>query len=127
MGAVLVPVILGLIVLVVGAYAVTRFSRDQTEHSDRLQNADRPTLRYQVPPGQDPALVLTELSAAGYDAAADSEPGPSSPIVLIGTSSGSAPDREELRAVLGRITRVNIDPGAEPSSDLPPVRFVDEE
>ena len=127
MGAVFVPLVVVLVVLVAGAWAVARFARAEREHSDRLQNADRPTLRYQVPPGQDPALVLAELRAAGYDASADSEPGPSSPIVIVGTTSGRAPDREELRAVLARIDRANIDPGAEPDDELPPGRFVDEE
>jgi hypothetical protein len=127
MGVVIVPVLVVLVVLVAGAWAVARFSRAEREHSDRLQNSDRPTLRYQVPPGQDPALVLTELRAAGYDASADSEPGPSSPIVIVGTKSGDAPDREELRAVLARIDRANIDPASEPDDDLPPGRFVDEE
>jgi hypothetical protein len=84
-----------LVVLFAGAWAVTRFTRAEREDGDRLQIADRATLRYLVPPGQDPAVVLTELCAAGYDASADSEPGPSSPIVIVGTHSGVAPDREE--------------------------------
>jgi hypothetical protein len=127
MGVVVVPLLLVLVVLVVGGYAVSRFTRGEKARSDRLQNADRPTLRYQIPPGQDPALVLTELRAAGYDASADSEPGPSSPIVIVGTRSGQAPDREELRAVLARIDRVNIDPGSEPVEQPATGRFVDEE
>jgi hypothetical protein len=126
MGAVLIPVVLVLVVLLAGGYAATRFMRAERARSDRLQNADRPTLRYQVPPGQDPAVVLAELRAAGYDASADSEPGPSSPIVIVGTRSGSAPDREELRSVLTRISNANIDREAEPVDDVPPGRFVDE-
>jgi hypothetical protein len=127
MGAVFIPVLMVLVVLVAGAWAATRFTRAEREHSDRLQNADRPTLRYLVPPGQDPAVVLTELRAAGYDASADSEPGPSSPIVIVGTRSGGAPDREELRAFLSRIRRVNVDPGSEPETDVAPGRFADEQ
>ena len=126
MVVVLVPVVVVLVVLAVAVWAMTRLSRAETARSDRLQNADRPTLRYQVPPGQDPAVVLTELRAAGYDASADSEPGPSSPILIVGTTSGLAPDREELRSVLAQIDRTNIDPGAEPREDPPPGRFVDE-
>ena len=127
MGVVLVPLVLVLVVLLAGAWALTRFTRAERERSDRLQNADRPTLRYQVPPGQDPAVVLTELRRAGYDASADSEPGPSSPIVIVGTDSGRAPDPDELRAVLARIDHVNVDPGAEPEDRVGPGRIVDDE
>jgi hypothetical protein len=126
MGAVFVPIILIVIVLVLGAIAVKRFTRAEVEHSDRLQNADRPTLRYEVPPGQDPAVVLSELRNAGYDASADSEPGPSTPIVIIGADGGDPPDRERLRAVLERMDRVNVDPEADVALDRPPVRFMDE-
>jgi hypothetical protein len=125
MGAVLVPVILVAVVVVLGIIATKRFSRAEARHSDRLQNADRPTLRYQVAPGQDHAAVLTDLRHAGYDVSPDSEPGPSSPVLIIGTPSGAAPDREELRALLAR-SSVNVDPGAEVSIDRPPVRFMDE-
>ena len=124
MGAFLVPVILLLIVLVAGALAVKRFSRREIDHSDRLQNADRPTLRYEVPPGQDPALVLAGLRRAGYDASADSEPGPSSPMVIIG-ATGGAPDREAVRRTLADLDGTNIVP-EESGPVRTPVRFVDE-
>jgi len=125
MGAILVPVILLLIVLVAVAVVIKRFGGREIDHSDRLQNADRPTLRYEVPAGQDQAMVLAELRSAGYDASPDSEPGPSSPIVIIGMPGGGAPDREELRARLAR-TSVNVDPGVEAPIQRPPVRFLDE-
>lgn len=125
MGAVLIPVILILVVLVSVAFAIRRYSRAEIRHSDRLQNADRPTLRYEVPNGQDQAAVLTELRSAGYDASPDSEPGPSSPVVIIGSHSGAPPDREELRSVLAR-SPVNVDPPADGPINRPPVRFMDE-
>jgi len=52
MGAVLVPVLLVLIVLVVGAIAVKRFTRAEIDQSDRLQADERPTLRYRIPAGR---------------------------------------------------------------------------
>jgi hypothetical protein len=125
MGAVLVPVILVLIVLVLGVVAVKRFTRAEIDHSDRLQADDRPTLRYQVPPGQDPALVLAGLRQAGYDASADSEPGPSSPIVIIG-ATGGAPDREAVRRTLTDLDGTNVVPEESGSVDRSRVRFEDE-
>jgi hypothetical protein len=126
MGAVLVPILLLLVVIVLGVLAVKRFSRAETDHSDRLQADQRPTLSYEVPPGQDPALVLAGLREAGYDASADSEPGPSSPILIIGTTSGGMPDREDLRSLLGRIDDSNVNPEDSQRLSRPPVRFTDE-
>jgi hypothetical protein len=124
MGAVLIPVILVLIVLVLAAVAIKRYSGAEVRRSDRLQNADRPTLRYEVPAGQDPAAVLAELQSSGYDASADSEPGPSSPMVIIG-ATGGAPDREAVRRTLADLDGTNIVP-EESGPVRTPVRFVDE-
>jgi len=125
MGAVLVPVLLVLMVLVVGAIAVKRFTRAEIDHSDRLQADERPTLRYRIPAGQDPALVLAGLRRAGYDASADSEPGPSSPIVIIG-ATGGAPDREAVRRALADIDGTNVVPEESGTVDRTRVRFEDE-
>ena len=125
MGAVLVPVLLVVIVLVIGAIAVKRFTRAEIDHSDRLQADERPTLRYQIPAGQDPALVLAGLRRAGYDASADSEPGPSSPIVIIG-ATGGAPDREAVRRALADIDGTNVVPEESGTVDRTRVRFEDE-
>ena len=125
MGAVFIPVILVLIVLVLGWLAVKRFSRATVEHSDRLQYADRPTLSYAVPPGQDPAAVLAGLRSAGYDASPDADPGPSSPIVIIG-AHGGAPDREAVRRTLAELDGTNIVPEESGRVERSRVTFVDE-
>jgi hypothetical protein len=127
MGAVLVPVIAVVIVLVVATFAIKRFGSAEVTHSDQLQFADRPTVRYEVPAGQDPAAVLAQLRGAGYDVSADSEPGPSSPILIIGTDSGGPPDREHLRTLLAHAS-VNVDPAHDSDTDLTraDVRFLDE-
>jgi hypothetical protein len=126
MGAVFIPVILIVIVLVLAWLAVRRFSQREVARSDRLQNADRPTLRYEVPAGQDPTVVLLGLHEAGYEASPDSEPGPSSPVVIIGAPDGEAPDREQLRVVLSRITGTNVVPGESGTVDRTRVHFLDE-
>lgn len=125
MGAVFVPVILGLIVLVLAVIALKRFGRREVQRSDRLQNADRPTLRYEVPPGQDPAVVVAGLRQAGYDASPDSEPGPSSPIVIIGATGGD-PDREAVRRTLADLDGTNVVPEESGRVQRSRVRFVDE-
>jgi hypothetical protein len=126
MTVVLVPIMLVLVVVAVGLVLVKRFGSNAVEQSDRLQDPDRPTLRYLVPAGQDPAVVLGALRNAGYDASPDSEPGPSSPIVIVGSPAGEPIDRERVRATLGELDQVNVNPEESAPLDLPPVRFVDE-
>ena len=125
MGAVLVPVIMLVIVIALAAVAIKRFSRANVEHSDQLQYADRPTLRYVVPTGQDPALVVAELRKAGYDVSPDADPGPSSPVVIIGSHDGE-PDREAVRQTLADIDGTNIVPNESAPVQRDRVRFVDE-
>ena len=110
MGAVLVPVILVLIVMVIVLFGVRAFSRREVEHSDQLQASPRHSVRYQVPPGQDPAVVLHHLESEGYDVSPDSEPGPSSPILIIGTQDATVIDREAVRATLAELDESNINP-----------------
>jgi hypothetical protein len=114
MGALLVPVVVLIVLLVVAAVAV-----------HRLQAENRPTLRYEVPAGQDPALVLAGLRQAGFDASADSEPGPSSPIVIIG-ATGGAPDREAVRRTLADLDGTNVKPEDSAPVERPRVTFTDE-
>jgi hypothetical protein len=125
MGAVLVPVILLIVVVIAVAIAIKQFRRRETQHGDRLQSADRTTLRYEVPVGQDPAVVLAGLRRAGYDASADSEPGPSSPIVIIGARGGD-PDREAVRDTLTDLDGTNVVPEESERVNRSRVRFVDE-
>jgi hypothetical protein len=128
MAAVLVPVILILIVAVLVALAVRAFTRREVEHSDELQQRpSRYSVRYQVPPGQDPAAVLHHLESEGYDVSPDSERGPSSPILVIGTHEASVVDREYLRRTLASFDETNVNPEESGHLDRPPVRVLDEQ
>ncbi len=127
MGAVLVPVILGLIVIVLVVLAVRAFSQREVEHSDQLQADHRHSVRYQVPPGQDPAMVLHHLESEGYDVSPDSEPGPSSPIIVIGSVDATAVDREAVRRILSELDGTTVNPEESGHLDRPPVRFLDED
>ncbi len=127
MGAVLVPVILVLIVLALVVVAVRAFSQREVDHSDELQADHRYSVRYQVPPGQDPALVLHHLESEGYDVSPDSEPGPSSPIIIIASQDATAVDRESLRGTLSDLDGTTVNPEESGHLDRPPVRFLDEQ
>ena len=78
------------------------------------------SLDYFVPEGQDPAVVLTALSAAGYSASVD--PGD---VHLVHVEYPSGPDeRERVRGTIESVRTTAIDSGS--SLDPRPVRFVDE-
>jgi hypothetical protein len=127
MGAVLVPLVLVLIVLVLVILAVRGFSRREVDHSDELQAHHRYSVRYQVPPGQDPALVLHHLESEGYDVSPDSEPGPSSPIIIIGSQDATVVDRESLRETLSELDGTTVNPEESGHLDRSRVRFLDEQ
>jgi hypothetical protein len=127
MGAVLVPLVLVLIVLVLVIAAVRAFARREVDHSDALQAHHRYSVRYQVPPGQDPALVLHHLESEGYDVSPDSEPGPSSPIIIIGSQDAAVVDRESLRETLSELDGTTVNPEESGHLDRPRVRFLDEQ
>lgn len=64
-------IILGLLVLVVaGAIVLSRRQDRAVAEADR---PNVPTLRYQVPEGQDPVALVSALREEGYDAVAEGE------------------------------------------------------
>jgi hypothetical protein len=70
--------------------------------------------------------VLSALHHAGYAVSADSEPGPSTPILLIGSHSGGPPGRESVRETINRLDTVNVEGHKNWDVDLRPARFTDE-
>lgn len=78
-------------------------------------------LRYNVPNGQDPAVLVAALSRAGYDAQDDPVAGGSS--LLIARRDGSAPARSDVRSLIERSNKTSFEgPGIEG-----PVTFEDED
>lgn len=68
MGALFVPIVIVLIFLVAGAVALVAMSRRRQEAKEHVERPEVKTVRYRIPPGQDPAAVVSALSAAGFDA-----------------------------------------------------------
>jgi hypothetical protein len=121
MGAILGPVVLVVVVAVIAVVMVRRTVGREQEVKETLAHPDVPSLRYRVPEGQDPAVVLSSLRAAGYVAAADDLGGGNSGL-LVSSPDGAAPDREAVRAVIvGSPLNFEGDTGGEPRP-----RFEDE-
>jgi hypothetical protein len=121
MGAILGPLLLIVVVLGFGAYAVVLMSRRQMQREDRAKRPDVETLRYHVPTGQDPAAVIAALHEEGFEAVEDHDAGFGQ--VLIPCLDGKDRERARARAVIGQAP-LNLD--GDPC-DAPPVRFADED
>lgn len=108
-----------LVVLVVVLLMARGFTRAEGRLDAELHEAGVPTLRYSVPVGQDPAVLVGALSKAGYKAVADLEQGTETLLVEV-LEPG---DRARVRAVLEHANRS----GAEGASlPLAHVSFEDE-
>ena len=89
---------------------------DEELHSDRT-----PTLAYEVPVGQDPAVILAALGRAGYTATSDSTHPRQT--VLIACPGGIEGERRRVRAVIESASVTTPDDGVPIRVD---VRFRDE-
>jgi hypothetical protein len=117
MGAALVPVVLVVVLLVVGVYAVVALSRRTAR--DRVPTV-QPTLRYSVPEGQDAAAVLVALRAEGLDATPVGE-GPHQDVV-VGCPTGVERERPRIRSIIQHARGL----GDDADVPAPTVRFTDE-
>lgn len=117
--AVVAIVLVAAFVLGGGAAAKTRASRRTTVHDELADRAD--TLDYEVPRGQDPALLVAALRQDGYDAAPDPR---RTNLLHIECPSGPDRERPRVRATLESVRHTVMDTGA--PVDPEPVRFADE-
>jgi hypothetical protein len=118
MGAAVVPVVLLVVLLALGVFAVVHLTR--RAERDTIP-AGQPTLRYSVPEGQDPAAVLVALRAEGLDAATEDE-GPHQDVV-IACPTGVERERPRVRAIIQHARHLGDDEGV----PVPTVRFADEQ
>ena len=121
MGAILVPIIVVVVVAIVALWGMRAWVSGHQRQADELAAPGTSSLDYLVPPGQDPVVVLTALSAEGYDASTD----PDAPnLVHVACPAGPDRDRARVRAVIHAAGSTAVDAGVpfEPGE----VRFTDE-
>lgn len=116
MGAAIVPLVIGLVVLAVIAAAVVVAGRRQQQVRRRVVDTD--SVRFRVPAGQDATSLLASLHTAGYDAALTTADTDS----VVAVAVEGPTDREAVRSVIASAP-------LNPEGDPPPpreVRFLDE-
>ena len=120
MGAIIAVLLVVIVLLALGLAAMRSMDRSRMDGEDRAKRTGAETLRYHVPDGQDPVGVIAALHHQGYDAVEDRDSGFRD--VLIPCPTGTAHDRERVRAA---IAQVSADAGPAPREPAQ-VRFADE-
>lgn len=122
MPVVLIPifVIVAIVVLVAIAFGVRTWGKGHVEAQDELAGPAE-TLDYEVPQGQDPAVLIAALQEDGYHAAADPQ---QTNLLHIDCPTGVNRERPRVRATLESVHSTAMDSGV--PTDPPPVRFADE-
>jgi hypothetical protein len=122
MGALLIPIIVAIVVLVVLVVGIRQWGARREHLTTELADPATPTLDYRVPAGQDPSVVLSALDLEGFTATTDPV---DTQLVTIHCPAGPDRDRARVRAVIGSVHTTGIDHGAphEPGE----VHFVDEQ
>jgi hypothetical protein len=116
-----VPIVVGLVlVLLLVVVALGAVSRQAGTRKAAVEDPDIETLRYAVPAGQDPAVLMTALTQAGHQAT--SEMSPTGHDLLIACPVGK---RDEIRSVIGNADTTSIE-GPGPRIETGPIRFADE-
>jgi predicted membrane-bound mannosyltransferase len=124
MGGALFILLISVVALIVGAYVVMGTGLFKSSQAGTVEpsaaQGDRRQLRYLVPPGQDPAVLLAALRKAGIVAAEDSRQTPEGPTIVVAEPA----DREQVRTVLAQTPQTSMDdPAARRGEE---VRFLDE-
>jgi hypothetical protein len=118
-----VPIVLGIILLLVVVVAVfATAARGINQRKEVIEDPDVETLTYRVPPGQEPAAVVTALQRHGFTANADPVSGGHD--VVVACLEGRNAQRAEVRSIIAGAGGGDGEPSP---VDVPPVRFADED
>jgi hypothetical protein len=88
---------------------------------ETASSASGETLRYRVPVGQDPVVVVAALHREGYDAVAEQVP--EGYDVVVACPEGRDRHRARVRATIQHTDAGNVEGD---TYDVPPVAFADE-
>jgi hypothetical protein len=119
----LFPVFIIFLVIVVALFALMRYVGRQGQHQTDVKSSPVDMLRYQVPEGQDPAIVLAALQKEGFHAIPDVHGAGASHDVLIPCPEGVDRHRAHVRSIIQGTEQINYEGD---QRQIPQVRFADE-
>jgi hypothetical protein len=109
---VVIVVVVGIVALgvwLLGPPVIGKTLESSEEHIDRMQDSDA-ALHYRVPTGQDPAVLTSALTEAGYDAVGHLVEGQN--VVMVAGGRGEPPDPDKVRAVIAQADTSTLEGGA---------------
>jgi len=116
-----IVVVLGVVVVFGLVPLVQRFNEQRRRVQDEVKHGDVEAVRYQVPEGQDPAVVMAALRHEGFEPVGDQEA--TAQDILVPCSSSS--DRDRVRRVIASAP-TSLEGGPHPAAGPHEVRFTDE-
>jgi hypothetical protein len=116
-------VVVIIIVLAIIVMAAVRFVHRQAAHQDDAKSAPEEMLRYHVPEGQDPAIVVAALQKEGFRAIPDVQGAGASHDVLIPCSEDVERHRAHVRSIIQGTEQINFEGD---QRQIPQVKFADE-
>ncbi len=102
-----VAVLVVLIGLGIAGFVVVRSVNRATHRGGEMTGPPEEELRYVVPTGQDPAVLLAALHADGYDAVTVLEHGRH--VVVVSCPAGADRDRAHVRAVIRAAAQTSLE------------------
>jgi hypothetical protein len=97
-GALIVALVAAAALVWIVLYVVRQQAAEREQIDKRLHDENTPTLEYDVPTGQDPAVLLAALERAGYIASTDSRP--THHVVMVLCPDGVERERGNVRSVI---------------------------
>jgi hypothetical protein len=104
----------GLVLLVIAWLVFSSVSARRVKTAPERPSPAEPgieTLRYRVPQGQDPAVIMSKLDRGGYTATLDETGGDK--YLAIACPDGQANDRPAIRSIIDSAHTTAIDSGAD--------------
>ena len=117
-----IPLLIIVVLIVLGWYFF-RMAKGPKDPRDNVERQGGQHLRYRVPTGQDPAVVVAALTKAGFTA--EAVPVPEGHDVVVSLAEDRERDRSRVRDAIAQAD-VSAIGGEGTSYELPPVRFLDE-
>lgn len=97
-GALIVALIAAAALVWIALYVLRQQTEARAQVDKRLLDEQTPALEYDVPAGQDPAVLLAALERAGYVASTD--PRPTHHVVMVLCPDGIERERGNVRSVI---------------------------